>query len=214
MDLETKNPVLASLEASDTVDFQPADPNDPLQWSQWRKFSIIVNVSLLAAVGQMSSSMIAPAVPQIMEEFDTANEEIAALIVSVYLIGMVVGLLLLPGLSEVIGRAPVLWVSNVLFVAFAVGMSKATSIGMLIAFRLLLGFAASAPASIDGGIVGDLFPPEERGRAASVYVLGIMLGPTVGPTAGGYMAGAKGWRWVCWLIAIMVSRILCPLGAY
>jgi MFS family permease len=206
LDLKSEKPLSTASSDQDVIDFQQPDPDDPRQWSQAKKMAIIINVSLLAAVGQMSSSMLAPAVPQILREFgESTSEELGAFVVSSYLLGMTLGLFILPGLSEIYGRAIVFWLSNVFFIGFAVGMAKSTSLGTLIGFRILLGLAASAPQSIDGGVVGDLFPPQERGRAASVYVLGIMMGPTIGPVAGGYLAGAKGWRWVCWLICIMVS---------
>lgn len=187
------------------VSFRTAsDPDDPLQWPLRKKVAIVLNVSLLAAVGQMSSSMVAPAIDQILAEFESQNQELAVFVVSVFSLGMAVGLLLISGLSEVYGRVAVFTAMNLLFVVFAVATALSTSLGQLIGFRFLLGVAASAPPSIGGGVIGDMFIPQQRGRATSVYAFGNLIGPLLGPVVGGYLAQSEGWRWVCWLTAILV----------
>lgn len=42
----------------------------------------------------------------------------------------------------------------------------------------------------------------------SMYSVGFLLGPAVGPVAGSFLAAAKGWRWVFWLLLILVGDIL------
>lgn len=188
-----------------TIGFtSPFDASDPLQWPQRKKLAIVINIALLSAVGQMASSMVAPAVEHVMLEFHTTSLLLGVLVVSVFMLGQCVGLMTTSGLSDVYGRVVVIHVTNALFVVFAVAAAVARDLGMLIGFRFLLGMAASAPPSIGGGIIADLFESEERGFATSIYGFGLLLGPMVGPIAGGYVTGALGWRWVCWLIAIVV----------
>jgi MFS family permease len=191
------------------ITFDNPDPLDPRQWPRRKKLATVLNVSVLVGVGQMSSSMVAPAVIPIMREFEVDSPELGAFIVSVFMLGVAFGLLTTSGLSEVYGRAAVFYVSNIVFVAFAAATSLATSMTQLIVFRFLLGVAAAAPASVGGGVIGDMFVPEERGRATSLYAFGMLIGPLVGPLAGGYLAEGKGWRWVNWVITILV-RALSP----
>ncbi|KAJ2973221.1 hypothetical protein NUW58_g8990 [Xylaria curta] len=54
-------------------------------------------------------------------------------------------------------------------------------------------------------MIGDLMPPEKRGRALSGWQLGPLLGPVIGPVAGGYIAQDVGWRWLFWLVAILAG---------
>lgn len=188
------------------VDFdKPFDPADPMQWSPWKKISIVLNIALLSAAGQMASSMVAPSVEQIILDFRTGNLLLAVLIVTVFLVGMAVGLLLTSGISEVYGRVAVIHATNVLFVIFAAAAAVAGSLGQLIGFRFLQGVAAAAPPAVGGGVIGDMFEPKDRGRATSIYGLGMLMGPMVGPIAGGYITESVGWRWNCWVIAIVVS---------
>ena len=79
---------------------------------------------------------------------------------------------------------------------------------MLIAFRFLAGLGGSAPLSIGGGVIGDLFDAEHRGQAIAIYSLAPLLGPSIGPVAGAWIAEKSTWRWVVRLCsAIPLSSI-------
>jgi len=66
--------------------------------------------------------------------------------------------------------------------------------------------------TLGGASIGDMFPREKRGVAMAVFGVGSMLGPVLGPVIGGFLAQAKGWRWVFWLQAI-IAAIIMLLGA-
>jgi MFS family permease len=76
---------------------------------------------------------------------------------------------------------------------------------MLIAFRFLAGLGGSAPLSIGGGVIGDLFDAEHRGQAIAIYSLAPLLGPAVGPVAGAWIAEKSTWRWVVSLCSAILS---------
>ncbi|KAF1988944.1 MFS general substrate transporter [Aulographum hederae CBS 113979] len=189
---------------SDIVDWtKPSDPENPREWPRGKKLAILITISMLAAVGEISSSIIAPSIPQIMDEFNSTNETLAAFTVSVFLLGLATGLMVLSGLSELYGRSPVFYSCSILFVVFAVASAVADNLASLIVFRFFLGVTVAAAAGIGGGTIADLFVPSERGRATSVYALGNLVGPLLGPIIGGYLGQDAGWRWVCWLTAIL-----------
>ena len=77
---------------------------------------------------------------------------------------------------------------------------------MLIVFRFLAGAAGSAPLTISGGTIGDLMPQEKRGSAYAILAIGSLIGPVIGPLAGAYLAQAAGWRWIFYLLSMIVSR--------
>lgn len=192
-----------SADSSECIGFDgPHDQDNPLNWPSRKKFFIVINVALLSALGQMASSMLAPAAQEVIAEFQSTDMTIAVFVVSVFLVGMAAGLLLISGVSEVYGRCSVIHITNALFVVFGVAAAVSRSLGELIGFRLLQGVAAAAPPAIGGGVIGDMFVPCERGRATAMYGFGLLLGPIAGPIAGGYIAQSLGWRWVCWVISI------------
>lgn len=72
----------------------------------------------------------------------------------------------------------------------------------MLVFRFLAGFGGAAPQSLGGGVVGDLWSPEERGMAMSVYSLAPLVGPSTGPLVGGWIAERTHWQWVFWSVSI------------
>lgn len=156
--------------------------------------------------------MFAPGIPRIMVEFNETSPLMATFVVSIYVLGFTFGPLVVAPLSEIHGRAPLYNWGNVLFVLFTVGTALSQNMAMLLAFRFLMGLAGSVPITIGSGSIADIMPIESRGKAMSAWALGPLLGPCIGPLAGGYLIQFAGWRWVYWLVAILVSLtpFLCP----
>lgn len=184
------------------------DPANPQNWKGSQKASIIAAVSLMCFITPLASSMFAPGVPLLMEEFRSTNIELSSFVVSVYVLGFAIGPLFISPLSEMYGRFPLYHASNALFIIFTVACAVSSSLNMLIGFRFLAGCVGSVPLTIGGGTIADLMPQEKRGSSMAVFALGPLLGPVIGPIAGGYLAQAKGWRWVFWVLTIVVCSFL------
>jgi multidrug resistance protein len=108
-------------------------------------------------------------------------------------------------MSEVVGRRIIYNCANIGFSAFSIGCALTPSLGGLVVLRFLQGCSASCSLNNAGGTISDLVPVHRRGLAMSMYTVGFLLGPAVGPVAGSYLAAAAGWRWVFWLLLIVVS---------
>ncbi|KAI8965603.1 MFS general substrate transporter [Daldinia sp. FL1419] len=198
----------------DVVDWDgPDDPTNPVNWSDKKKWLNIAILSIMTLVTPLGSSMFAPGIPGIMVEFHETSSTIATFLVSVYILGFAFGPLFIAPMSEIFGRRPLYIYGNILFVLFSVGAALSTGTGMLMAFRLLMGLAGSVPITIGSGSIADVMPVEKRGRAMSAWALGPLLGPCVGPIAGGYLIEAAGWRWVYWLIVIL-GGVFIPLSVF
>ena len=91
------------------------------------------------------------------------------------------------------------------FLVFTIACAESKSLGTLIGMRLLQGIFAAVPLNNGGAVIADMVKREERGFALAMFTMGILLGPVVGPVGGAFLAAAKGWRWVFWVIAIMVK---------
>ncbi|KAF2436537.1 MFS general substrate transporter [Tothia fuscella] len=183
------------------------DPMNPLNWTAKKKWIMGGFLSGMTFVTPLASSMFAPGVAQVMREFNSSSSILASMVVSIYILGYACGPLFIAPMSEIYGRLPVYHVTNVLFVVFTIACGVSTSLGMLIAFRLLAGMMGSTPLTIGGGTMSDMFRVEERGAAMSIWALGPLLGPVIGPVAGGYLIQAKGWRWVFYVLT-MVSGVV------
>ena len=150
--------------------------------------------------------MFAPGIGQVSSEFDEKNPLLEALVVSIYVIGLAIGPLVQAPMSEVYGRWIVYSTSNILYVIFTIACAVSTNMSMLIVFRFFAGCVGSAPVTIGGGTIADLFPPHQRGRALSIYTLGPVAGPAIGPIAGGFLTEGAGWRWIFWVLTIAVRK--------
>jgi MFS family permease len=106
----------------------------------------------------------------------------------------------------VLGFAFVYNTCNLLFCIFTILNAISKNMAMLIVFRFFAGVAGVGAITIGGGTIADLMPPERRGAALALWSLGPLFGPMIGPVAGGYLVEAKGWRWVFWVLAIIVSK--------
>ncbi|KAK2810023.1 hypothetical protein FQN49_008565 [Arthroderma sp. PD_2] len=193
-------------EAPTLVDWDgPDDPANPLNWTSFKKWSIITLVSYITFVTSYGSTIFAPGVPALMKEFGNDSSTLSSFVVSIYILGFCLGPLVLAPLSELYGRSPVIHVANVSFLIFSVACAVSTNIGMFIFFRLMQGISGCPPLIIGGGTISDLMIPTERGRALSIWSMGPLLGPVIGPVIGGYMNQGIGWRWTFWFTAIMTG---------
>ena len=154
--------------------------------------------------------MFAPAIPQVLAEFDPKNALLGSFVVSVYILGYATGPLAVAPLSELYGRRRLYHWTNLLFLIFTMACAVSTNLDMLIVFRFFAGATGSAVLTMGGGTIADLFIQEQRGTAMAIWSMGPLLGPVVGPIAGGFLSQAKGWRWVFWVITIAVC--LCLLS--
>ena len=121
---------------------------------------------------------------------------------SIFVLAYAIGPLFLGPLSELYGRVYILQLANLFYLAFNLGCGFAQTEGQMIAFRFLSGLGGSAPLAIGGGVLGDLFKPEQRGQAISVYSLAPLLGPAVGPIAGAFITSNTSWRWIFYATTI------------
>ncbi|KAH8898268.1 MFS general substrate transporter [Thozetella sp. PMI_491] len=201
----------------------PDDPQNPKNWPENKKWLQIVLLSVMTIITPLprrepfdadalpqGSSMFAPGIQAIMAEFHSTSSTTATFLVSIYILGFAFGPLLIAPLSETFGRSPLYQWGNILFTVFSVGAALSTNMGMLLAFRFLMGLAGAVPITIGSGSIADIIPVEKRGRAMSVWALGPLLGPCIGPVAGGYLIAAAGWRWVYWLIVIAAGILILP----
>lgn len=113
--------------------------------------------------------------------FHSTNGTLEAFITSVYILGYAFGPLVIAPLSELYGRVIVYNICNFIFFVFTIACAEAPNLSGLIVFRLLAGIAASCPITLGSGTIADMMPTEKRGKAMVSWIMGPLIGPTVGP---------------------------------
>ncbi len=111
-------------------------------------------------------------------------------------------------IAAAIMTAPVGWLAmrfgrKQLFVASLIGFTMASmacgaaqSLAQMVAFRLIQGMFGAALVPLSQATLLDIYPVEQRGQAMAIWGMGVMVGPILGPTLGGYLTEFYNWRWV------------------
>jgi MFS family permease len=92
--------------------------------------------------------MVAPALTYIGDDFNINSEVLLELTLSIFILAYAIGPLFLGPLSETYGRAIVLQLANLFYLAFNIGCGVSQSKGQMIAFRFLSGLGGSAPLAV------------------------------------------------------------------
>jgi DHA2 family multidrug resistance protein len=143
-----------------------------------------------------------------------ASQDESTWVLTSYLVANGIVLPLSGWLSGVMGRKNffMLCIAGFTVASFACGV--ATSLPMLIVFRLMQGLAGGGLQPMQQAIIMDSFPPEKRGTAFGITGITMIVAPILGPTLGGYITDNFSWRWIFFMnvpvgiIAIFLIRSL------
>ena len=185
----------------------PDDPDNPKNWPNSKKWAAVIVVSSFTFISPVASSMVAPALPQMAEDLNIHNTVLKQMMLSIFILAYAIGPMFLGPLSEIYGRVPVLQLGNLFFLIFNLVCGFAQTGAQMLVFRFFAGLGGSAPLAIGGGILADCFAPEERGKAIAVYSVAPLVGPAIGPVAGGFIAENSTWRWAFWAVSIACVAI-------
>lgn len=108
-------------------------------------------------------------------------------------------------MSEMLGRRIVYGGTLLIAVIFEIPCAVAPNIGTLIVCRAIDGIAFSAPMTLVGGTLADLWKNEERGVPMAAFSAAPFIGPAIGPLVGGFLYDAAGWRWLYWIQLILAG---------
>ncbi|KIX09346.1 uncharacterized protein Z518_00425 [Rhinocladiella mackenziei CBS 650.93] len=188
------------------VEFIPFDPRNPMEWPQWKKWAITMDVAIATLAVAFVSAAYSGSAPQIIEEFG-CSQEVATLGISLFVLGFCIGPLLWAPMSELYGRQILFFGTYALVTAFNGGATGANSIGTLLVMRFFAGTFGASPLTNAGGVIADMFPSSQRGLAMSIFAAAPFLGPVIGPIVGGFVSETVGWRWVEGVMCIFTGTL-------
>jgi MFS transporter, SP family, sugar:H+ symporter len=131
----------------------------------------------------------------------------SGLVVSSLLVGAMIGAAFAGPIADATGRRKLVLVAAIIFAVGAIGAALATSAGLLILFRFVLGLAVGAASLIVPLYLAEVAPTEIRGAVASLNQLMIVTGILVAYIANSALAGAEAWRWMI-ALAVIPSLLL------
>ncbi len=160
-----------------------------------RKWIITITVILSSVIELIDTTIVNVSLPQMMGNLGATLDEIAW-VVTAYVFANVIVVPMASWLSTVFGRRNYFAGSIVLFTAASFFCGHATSLWEMVLFRFLQGAGGGALMSTSQSILVETFPPEELGFATGLFGLGVVVGPTIGPTLGGWITDNYSWPWI------------------
>jgi DHA2 family multidrug resistance protein len=149
--------------------------------------------------------------PHMQGTFSAGVDEITWVITS-YLVANAVILPITGWLGNYFGRKRFYISCLAIFTLASLGSGAAPSLPFLVVMRVIQGFAGGAMVPMSQAILLDAFPKEEYGKAMALFGVGVVFGPIIGPTLGGWITDTWGWRWVFYInIPVGVLGILLGL---
>jgi EmrB/QacA subfamily drug resistance transporter len=148
----------------------------------------------------VDSTIVSVATPAIMTDLKTDVGNVIW-VTSAYLLAYAVPLLVTGRLGDRIGPKKVYLTGLALFTLASVWCGLTTSVGMLIVARVFQGLGASMMTPQTMAVITRIFPPDERGKAMSLWGATAGVATLVGPIVGGVLVDALGWQWIFFLNA-------------
>ncbi|HET7461658.1 MAG TPA: DHA2 family efflux MFS transporter permease subunit [Longimicrobium sp.] len=179
-------------------EIRPAPPA-PQAWTEDdgdpHKYLIAFAVVVAALMQVIDSSIVNVALPDMMGNLGASLDEIAW-VTTGYILASVIVIPLTGWLGAFFGRKRYFVGSILLFTAASFFCGEAGSLGALIFWRIAQGVGGGALMVVSQAVLLEAFPKRQAGTAMALFGLGVMVGPTVGPTLGGWLTDNYGWPWI------------------
>ncbi|KAK4549112.1 hypothetical protein LTR36_007568 [Oleoguttula mirabilis] len=179
-----------------------SDPNDPLNWSSWKKHAVLLTISAIAFLPDFGTAM--GSVTQIPQA-KAWHMSLATIQESVAVNTMLSGAsgLVVVALSNYFGRAPVLFWMRLIVLGAVIWYADAKSYHSFLGARIVVGFFVGVGQT--GGLmwIKDMFFLHELPRKINIWSAFIIVSPYLGPFMASFVIWRLNWRWVYWIYAIL-----------
>jgi DHA2 family multidrug resistance protein len=158
--------------------------------------ALLTGCAMTATLIQILDSTIANvALPYMQGSLSTTMDQVTWVLTS-YVIASAIMTAPVGWLAQRFGRKNLFIGSLIGFTVTSMMCGAAQSLEQMVVFRVLQGMFGAALAPLSQATMLDIYPFEQRAQAMAIFGVGIMVGPIMGPTLGGYLTDAFNWRWV------------------
>jgi len=154
----------------------------------------LAGLMLAQFLASLDQTVVGTALPKIITELGGFSQY--TWVVTAYMITSTVTIPIVAKLSDMYGRKWFLVGGIIIFLVGSAICGTSQTIDQLIAYRAIQGVGAGAIMALAFTILGDLFPPSERGKYAGIMAGVFGLSSIIGPTLGGYITDHFGWHWI------------------
>ncbi len=171
----------------------PGVPRDVVEHG-WRLGVITFAIITATLLEIIDVTIVNVALPNIEGNFGASVDQ-AAWIGTGYIIANVIVIPLTPWLQRRFGRREYYAASIAIFTVASIACGLSSSLEQLVFWRIVQGLGGGGLISTSQAILRETFPPGQQGKAAGVFAMGVIVGPTIGPMLGGIVTDQLSWRW-------------------
>jgi MFS family permease len=190
------------------------DPQQPAEYQYSRKQIVMGLVAIFAVYGTMSYSVqtLGIARPKIAADLDGMS--LYAWAVSIPSLFMAFATLIFGKFSDIYGRRIMLLVSVILVTVGTILSAISPTFIFLIGASVVAAIGIGAMMPLVFSVVGDMFPPSQRGKWIGLLNIPTGFFSLIGPTMGGFFVDNLSWRWLYWMSMplLIVCLITVPIG--
>ncbi|HME39126.1 MAG TPA: DHA2 family efflux MFS transporter permease subunit [Steroidobacteraceae bacterium] len=151
---------------------------------------------MLATIMQTLDSTIANVALPHMQGTLSASQDQIAWVLTAYIVAAAIATPLTSWFVDRFGQKEIFLASIAGFTVASVLCGMSDSLAQIVAARLLQGVFGAALVPLSQVVLLDINPPEKQGSAMAIWGVGVMVGPILGPTLGGWLTQSYNWRWV------------------
>ena len=161
---------------------------------------LLITLAVMSAtlIQVLDTTIVNVALPHMAGELGATTDQISWVLTS-YLVSSAIVMPLTGYFADTVGRKRFLVTCIAGFVVASALCGVAQSLAQIVFFRLLQGVFGAALVPLSQAIMTDAYPPEDRGKAMAIWGLGVMVGPVLGPTLGGWLTDVASWRWTFYI---------------
>jgi DHA2 family multidrug resistance protein len=173
------------------------------------RLRIVITCSvMLATIMQVLDSTIANvALPNMEGSLSTTQDEISWVLTS-YIVASAIATPLSGWLAGRFGRRRVFLFMIIGFTILSVACGLSTSLSQMVTARFFQGLCGAALVPLSQATMLDINPPHRHAQAMAVWGMGVMVGPILGPTLGGWLTDNYNWRWVFY-VNVPIGVLAC-----
>ena len=184
---------------------QPDDSvNDPLNWPMIRRDLALLSLGFYCMVGGGMTPILAAGFKEVAEDFDVSVPSVA-LTTGLYMMGLGVGSVLLSPTAILFGKRPVYLVAATCFILTSVWCALSPNFASLVVARIFQGIAVSSVECLPSATVAEIYFLHEKAYRLGIYTLLLLGGKNLVPLVSAAIIQGLNWRWVFWIVAIIVG---------